>query len=223
MTTSTLIKFLILIFIISSSCSKNETLEITEPEIENITIPVNIYKYNFNNATALSSSLSLNEMEIYFERINEIWEQANIKFIINSFETIEVDDEIFLTNDYLDFSNRDFRIELENLSETHININSMTNQGIWTLVLIKKFPHPAGGVWSKNTEIVFFAETKNNERVVENILAHEFGHSLSLTHLNPNQYPTNLMKAGDGNPLTAELLLDYQINSARQRALLFLN
>ena len=223
MTKSVFFKILILAIITISACSQRETATIKEPDIENITIPVNIKKYNFTNATALSSSFSLTEIENYFARINEIWKQANITFVINSLETIELNDEVFLTNNYLDFTNRDFRFELENLSEAHINTHSMTNQGIWTLVLIKKFPHPAGGVWSKNKEIVFFAETKNDERVVENILAHEFGHSLSLTHLNPNQYPTNLMKAGDGNPLTAETLLDNQINLARQKALFYLN
>ncbi len=223
MTKSAFFKILILVIIAISGCSQSETVVITEPDIENIIIPVNVKKYNFTNETTLSSSLSLAEIENYFARINEIWKQANITFIINSFETIELNDEVFLTNNYLDFTNKDFRLELENLSETHINTNSMTNQGIWTLVLIKKFPHPAGGVWSNSTEIVFFAETNNDERVVENILAHEFGHSLSLTHLNPHQHPTNLMKSGDGNPLTAELLLDYQVNLARQIALLFLN
>ncbi len=114
-------------------------------------------------------------------------------------------------------------MELENLSEMHIDAISMKNQGIWTLVLIKQFPHPAGGVWSDSTEIVFFAETKNDEKVIENILAHEFGHNLSLYHVNPNQYPTNLMKSGDGNPPTAEMLLENQINLARQKALFYLN
>ena len=108
---------------------------------------------------------------------------------------------------------------LEDLSETHVSTKSMTNEGLWTVVFIDKFPHPAGGVWSPQTEMIFFAQFKNGERVIANILAHELGHSLSLSHVNAVQFPDNLMKTADGNPQTATHLTTEQIEQARQTAL----
>ncbi len=211
---STIYKFLLPLLIISYSCTKQKTFD---KEMNQIIIPVKIIRYDFKHETSLSSSLTLDEAKIYFKRINEIWQQANIKFVIHSFDTIKINDEFFLTNNYLNLSNRVFRFELENLSEEHIETNSMTNHGILTVVIIKRFPHPAGGVWSNRTEIVFFAE-----RAISNILAHEFGHSLSLKHVDPYQYPKNLMKSGDNKPYTAEILMENQIKQARNRALFIL-
>ncbi len=204
------------------NCSTQESTEI-EQNMETIVISVNIKNYRFKYATELSSTFTLEEIESYFKKVNEIWDQAKIKFVINSFDSVTVVDSIFLNNNFEDYSNREFRKILENLSQTHINTNTLTNQGILTLVLIQKFPHPAGGVWSNKTEIVFFAKTKNGQKVVKNVLAHEFGHSLSLHHVDANQYPTNLMKFGDGNPSTAEILLEWQIKKAREQALFYMN
>ncbi len=204
-------------------CAREETENSSKNVLSQITIPVRVYNYHFVYATDLSSTFTKNEIQLYFDKVNQIWKQAGIQYNIRSFETININDLIFSNTNYENYSNREFRIILEELSEANISTNSMTNEGVWTLVLINKFAHPAGGVWSKRTETVFFAQTQNGVPVVKNILAHELGHSLSLTHVDADQNPDNLMKTGDGNPETAEKLTDEQITIARQKALYYLN
>ena len=216
-----IMKFILILFLLPGCFKKNNTLPANIKE--EIIIPVRVLKYDFVFAPDLSSAFSPSRTEHYFNEVNLIWKQAVIKFTVSSFDTIRITDSIFLAHNYTGFTNKQFREILETLSENHIRTRTMSNQGLWTIVLIGKFPHPAGGVWSNRTEIVFFAETNNGISTAENIWAHELGHSLSLTHVNANQFPDNLMKQGDGNPQTAVKLTQNQINRARQHALRYLN
>ena len=216
-----LLKFLLVLLSILA-CSKEKASDdnIETPEI---VIPVKIYNYNFTYATDLSSSYDKSEIYACFDKVNQIWKQARIRFKADTFTTVNINDTVFSNNSYENMTNRQFRLKLDELSVNYIPVHSFSKEGVLTLVLIEKFPHPAAGVWSKQTEIVFFAKTKNNQNVVKNILAHEFGHALGLHHVDAAVYPDNLMKAGDNHPETAGTLLEDQIEMARRQALIYLN
>lgn len=194
-----------------------------DKNLSRIIIPVKVTKLIFQNESQFTSTYTIQDMRSLFSKVNEIWAQANIFWELKGeMQRVSVDDSVFAQNNYEDFSsNRNFKLRLDELMRNSAQGGSISNEKVWNVTLIKKFPNPAGGVYSRLLESVYFAQENRGEQVIGNILAHELGHTLLGSDHSDLQ--NNLMMAGGSDPQTAINLTDAQINIARSSAINYLN
>jgi hypothetical protein len=208
-----------IIFIsIFSACGSDEHNSSSTPSLEEpIVIPIQIYQYDFVYKQGLSSHFLENRIISYIAECNEIWEQANITFDIQDIKRVEIKDEVFQDSDIREYDSLEFLSKLNQLSTKYIDINSMSKKGEWTLIFINHFPIDSSGIWSDEIEAVYFSETFQGSNTPYSLMAHHLGHSLSLTHVQSNEYPENLMISGsDGGDIASHITLtNQQIISAR--------
>jgi hypothetical protein len=169
---------------------------------------VRVHALRSELSDALNSSLSDDEIRDRFAEVNRIWEQANIRFDIESIQRPPAQQEAAF-QDLVASGAKKAGSLLGQLYPT----SNLLGDG-WNLVLIEDFGAMPPGVYSCNTTVVVAARFfgANHYEAPATILAHEFGHSLSLPHLCGQG--ENLMCA---NGMQPEKLFDEQIDAARDQ------
>jgi len=171
-------------------------------------IPIRVFLYSFESDPDYSATFT--EAEVYkaFERVDEIWSQAGIKWDIQSIEEKTISESKVPCFGCLD---------KDSIKTTFVDIAPVPmDNSIWTLVIIRKMPVNAGGFYAGQRYTSYYSELNPRGEHHPEVLAHELGHSL-LGHEHPD-IPGNLMSVGDPTQivdLTAE-----QIAKAREQALI---
>jgi hypothetical protein len=174
--------------------------QISGPDSERITLSVRVHLLSSDFAP-LNTTLTDDEVGVVFARVNEVWQQAEITWDIESIvreEALNADGFALVLAGQLPASTLDVASILP--------LGRLLS-GKWNVFLIQDL----GGIDLRG-------QRRRDAREVEaaRILAHELGHSLSLAHV-PCTPEGNLMAAGcdsqDRTRLTAT-----QAQAARQQA-----
>ncbi len=199
--TTKYILFIFLMIFTTPALSENQN---------NIQLPVRIYLMSFDEAPQLNSTYNTAYLRKMLREVNKIWHQARITWVAEKVIRINKTKEEFegVANNETRGS---FRAKMVNLSP------SLTEKKLWQVVIIRKFPIPASGVYLPEKKTIFYGELNKNGEEHFLILAHELGHSLGLKH---TQDKNNLMAGRGKNPNTSFNLNDRQISQTRTQAII---
>ena len=187
---------------------------ISGPDTERITLSVRVHLLSSEFAP-LNTTLTNDEVGVLFARVNEVWQQADITWDIESIvreEALNADGFALVLTGQLPASS---------LNVASILPLGRLLSGKWDVFLIQDLGGIAGGFYFTGIPAVLSAEIdpfgqRELSGSAGRILAHELGHSLSLAHV-PCTPEGNLMAPGcdsqDRTRLTAT-----QVQAARQQA-----
>ncbi len=169
---------------------------------------VRVHALRSELSDALNSSLSDDEIRDRFAEVNRIWERANIRFDIESIQRPPAQQEAAFEDLIASGAKKAGSL----LGQLYPPSNLLSDG--WNLVLLEDFGAMPPGVYSCNTKVVIAARYfgPNHHEAPATVLAHEFGHSLSLPHLCGQG--ENLMCADGMQP---EKLFDEQVDAAREQ------
>lgn len=182
-------------------------------ELDIINLKIDFYCYKFQANPELNCNISQSEISNYLLEVNKIWEQANIKWELNSFQNKTIASQELNT-----LSGNETIQQMQQALFRIAPVNPQSDK-IWNVILINSFPSPAsgaGGLYFPGKGAIYFNHNREPK-----LLAHELGHGLSLWDLSEdevNQFPTNLMGRGLRNTQNPSLNED-QINYSREQAL----
>lgn len=186
-----------------------------EAEDQTITLDVRVHLLESAQSAALTTTLTGAELELLFERVNEIWSQAGIEWRVASVVREQAQDPELFEQMLRGEAPRN-----TGAIATVIPRDDLTG-GDWDVFFIRELFGGTGGVYFPGIPAVLQAEvdptgSRGLEGGLPRILAHELGHSLSLQHV-PCTAEGNLMAAGcpsgDRTRLTSS-----QIEAARALA-----
>jgi hypothetical protein len=173
-----------------------------------------VYRYHFESMPELSSKYSNADIEEAIARVNDIWGQAGISWVLESIEDVTISSNMF--------PRLEANPERSVVKERLINISPAEHKkGVWNMVLIREFPVPAGGLYLPPTQTLYFAETARGGMTSPIILAHELGHSLGLPHDRGSNNLMHRAAGGRGTPQeNADSLTSEQIATTQRQAML---
>lgn len=197
--------FLMITVLVSTSI----TLILDEPainqDVDEITLNVRVYLFAFESNSSYSSTFTQDMVRSDFEKVNEIWHQAGIRWQIESIEN-----KTILASQLIGFTK-----DLNSMKKVLIDIAPPKKEKTWTVVYVNKLPlKGAGGFYASSVYTNYYTEISPKGPHYPSILAHELGHSLlGSKH---SDVSGNLMSVGD--PTDIDDLTDEQINIARTQA-----
>jgi hypothetical protein len=176
-------------FGVTVSIKSNDNSFAQENDVSNLVIPVSLYLLD-DEKGRLSSPSNNKRLIIIFDRVNEIWSQAGIRFDIKYIGRIVVPTNIIreiVNGNYKPFlKGRDVEFQVPSASE--INIIYAKEVGLLNGITL-----------DNNVIIIKDSPGFLNERVT----AHELGHALNLDHVHDDK--SRLMYPGtQGTALTTE-------------------
>ncbi|SLM32702.1 Putative peptidase M10, metallopeptidase [Desulfamplus magnetovallimortis] len=175
-------------------------------------LPVSVYLLDFAGEKKLNSRYSHGDVKRLFEEVNYIWLKWNIKWNIESIESITIGKERFKFPDNGFKKRREFRNAVARVIPDSMDKNR------WRVYFVDQFPVNGSAVYIAEKRAVLYGELNKHGERHPVILAHEFGHSLGLQHV---KFKNNLMYAGPGkDPERSQNLMPWQIKSAREQAIL---
>lgn len=169
-----------------------------------LTVPVRVFLYSFADRPELDATLDEPGVRTLFAEVNRVWSVAGIEWRVQSIERRRV-----AAGAIDDDTRRDFRRGLV------ASAPAPDAARPWTVVIMRKFPVPAGGVYLPEIGTLYYAQLNKFGESHAEILAHELGHSLGLRHVDDAD---NLMQAAgaeDGAAARARTLTAEQIATAR--------
>ena len=171
--------------------------------------PVRVIALRSEEAEALDSSLSDEQITARFDEVNRIWKQANIRFEIESIVRPQAQQAASFQA-AIDSGAKKAQSLLSQIYPS----DQVLDEG-WTVVLLEDFGAMPPGVFSCVSGLVFAARYFGKQKIEAptNVLAHELGHALNLPHLCGQG--ENLMCATGKQP---EKLNQAQIDDARSQA-----
>ncbi|MBK7843037.1 MAG: matrixin family metalloprotease [Bdellovibrionales bacterium] len=177
-----------------------------QPEMKVISLPLEVYLYDFAGEPDYSSTLNEDEVAELVSKANEIFAQAKIEFNVISTVKRSVSAAMFDIVDPED--NTTTKQKFAKIVPPY-----PTDRIVWRTGIVRKMPIPAGGLYI--AKLSFFAEQNKDGEFHYTIFAHEIAHALGLNH---TQIPGNLMTPG--NAAVALQLNAEQIEKVRAQALI---
>ncbi len=182
----------------------------TEDPSEEMVLNVDVYLLKFSSYPALDSQYNMDELNELFFEINKIWEQANIRWRVDSVSEFEVSPESFTIPPDGFGGPRPFRNAMANF------IPPPTQSHRWPVYIMRQFPIQGSGVYIVERRSVLYGELSQHGSEEPVILAHEMGHALGLPHVDAAD---NLMYAGPGrDPALTRALNPFQQQNVRAQA-----
>jgi hypothetical protein len=180
---------------------------------QTLRLPLHVYRYSFAAAPELNSTLSNAETKELIDRVNRVWERANIRWDLQSVSDRSVD-----AKDFPELTGSEDRNDIR---ERLLAVAPVDTSGRgWNVAVIREFPVPAGGLYLPKARVVYFAERARGGETSAVVLAHELGHSLGLSH---SRETRNLMHRAAGarglETENATALSPDQISTVRTQAL----
>jgi hypothetical protein len=189
--------------------------EIVAPHRAEIALRVRVHLLR-SDFEPLSTELTDDEVATVFGRVNAIWQQALIRWNVESIvreDALNADAfEAMLSG----------RVEASEDIIASVLPRENLLSGEWDVFLIRTLGGITGGIYFPNIPAALSAELdldgrRELTRATARILAHELGHSLSLPHV-PCTPAGNLMSPGCLTANRTKLSED-QVEAARQQAL----
>ena len=162
-----------------------------------LSIPVDVYIIKYENEN-LSSSRNEENINEVFDKVNDLWSQANIKVEVNKIEVITIKDSNYYYDLNLFLS---YMSETENYDPKKIN------------AYFAKTLHGSNGIAFPGNRIMVADETTVYDF---RATSHEIGHVLGLSHVGP---VSRLMARG----VNGFNLIEFEIEVARNKALELIN
>ncbi len=190
-------------------------VEIVAPDRSELGLQVRVHLLSSEFAP-LSTELTEDEVATVFTRVNAIWQQALIRWEIESI----LREDALNSDAFAAILRGDRPVSDDVIASVLPRENLLT--GDWDVFLILSLGGIAGGIYFPGIPAALSAELDPDGRreltgATARILAHELGHSLSLPHV-PCTAAGNLMSPGC--PATDRTrLTDSQVEAARQQAL----
>jgi hypothetical protein len=206
------LRFALFSFLLSSCLSTTQVASADKQTESNsptlLQLPVRVFLYSFESTPEMNSTMQDQDVYKLFEVANRVWAPAKIFWKLESITRSQIDSKSFpkIEGQPDRFGARNQLIKIA---------PSKSNTKIWTVVIIRKFPMPAGGVYLGQVKTLYYGELNPRGNHEANIFAHELGHSLRLKHTDATN---NLMVAGSRTPSLATQLTPAQISEAREQA-----
>jgi hypothetical protein len=202
--------------LILASCGDDSgPAEIVAPWRSEVSLRVRVHLLS-SEFPPLSTELTEDEVATVFRRVNAIWQQALIRWEIESI----IREDALNSDAFAAILRGDLRASDDVIASVLPRENLLS--GDWDVFLILSLGGIAGGIYFPGIPAALSAELDPEGRrelsgATARILAHELGHSLSLPHV-PCTSAGNLMSPGcpaqDRTRLT-----EAQVEAARQQAL----
>lgn len=180
-----------------------------------LTVPVRVHLLR-SDVASLDADLPESELPRLFAAVDEIWAQACIHFELESTitETVSADGAA-------QFEAATDMMMVADALTALLPRDAMLDPGVNVFVIRDLGSLRAGGRYFEPLDSVVWSDTRmDGSRTSPAILAHELGHSLSLTHYDGPGFEQNLMQAGGPGvdiSMSRELTAD-QVAAARAQA-----
>ncbi|MBG88522.1 MAG: hypothetical protein CMO80_16700 [Verrucomicrobiales bacterium] len=192
--------------------------ESTGANEELISLPVRVFRLKSDASEKINCTLDNPALSKLFAVANESWEPAKIEWTIESVRNIRASDELAREFDAVPGGKDGMRKGVQILSRIY-SADGFLEPG-FNLVIVESMGPGAGGLFRAvpDGEIIY-GNISPRGKSVPAILAHEFGHSLSLPHTIFETNNNLMMGAGPGRkPTRTKPLTESQITLARTQA-----
>ena len=199
----------------SIACSDSSTAPAGDTKLEEIVLPLRVHLLRSSVIESLNAPITQEQAQTLVRDVNEVWGQGTIRWIVE----VVVEEEAAVTPNVLNAFNGARAVDFPVLLEA---IGGGSQAAGWDVYLVRDFGNAGfAGVYFGGTGILF-AKLADQNGVIDlanfgtRVLAHELGHSLSLSHVAcPPE--GNLMAPGCPGEVRTRLS-DAQVNAARAQA-----
>jgi len=176
----------------AASCDSDAPTGSTEPEI--LVLDVRVHLLQDPDSPAATTTLTAEEVQELFRRVNEVWGQGRIEWRIESIVTEGARNGEAFQRMVDGLAPPDPRVFAEVIPRENLT------QDIWHVFFIRELGIPVGGIYFPSLPAVLQPETdpfgaRGLEGALVRIVAHELGHGVSLPHV-PCSPEGNLMAPG---------------------------
>jgi len=183
---------LALVTIVWAGCDSSETTGVDGSDV--ITLDARLFLMESAESTGLTATLNDNQIDSLVDRVNEVWQQADVQWSITNVQTVEADSGAHFES----IRNSSFNFSFSNIKST-IPENAYSEER-WDIFLIHDLDRRLGGVYFSDITSIYQPEVdplgvEGLQGGLVRILSHELGHSLGLPHV-PCTSLGNLMAPG---------------------------
>ena len=197
------------------ACSDSSTAPAGDTKLEEIVLPLRVHLLRSSQVESLNAPLTVEQAQTLVGDLNEVWAQGNIRWSVEML----VEEDAIVTPNVLRAFNGGAAVDVPVLLEA---IGGNPQAAGWDVYLVRDLGNAGfSGVYLSRTGIAF-AKLADQNGVIDlanfgtRVLAHELGHSLSLSHVScPPE--GNLMAPGCPGEVRTRLS-DAQVNAARAQA-----
>jgi CubicO group peptidase (beta-lactamase class C family) len=201
---------------VTAFSSKSDAAEEAIDKQQQFTLPVRVFLMESEVSEKIDCQLTEADVKEIFAVANETWAPAKIKWTIESVRELTADPK--LAEEYENAATgRDNRgSSMKTLTRTYSSAEFLKPG--FNVVIVRKLT-AAGGVFRPQTGEIVYAASSPTGEIRPVILAHEFGHSLSLPHTVFEANNNLMMTAGPSRkPTRTKPLTKSQIALARAQA-----
>jgi len=202
------------LFLYTCDSSPTNTDEVGT-DFDPIMLDVRIFLMESADSPGLTSTLDENELQQLMNGVNEVWDQANIRWEV---EQVQISQALNGEN-----YEKMLRGEIPRTSELLLSVipEEDIDSDKWDIFLINELGGGIGGIYFPGIAAILQPETdplgvSGLEGGLIRILAHELGHSLTLAHV-PCALPGNLMAPGCPQGVRTRLTQS-QVDATRNQA-----
>lgn len=183
---------LALLLFIWAGCNNSDTTGVDEPDV--IMLDARLFLMESAESPALTATFNGAKIDSLMDGVNEVWQQADIRWKITDIQTVEADSGAHFESILNSRFNFSFSIIQSTIPE------NTYSEDKWDIFLIRDIGQRLGGVYFSDITSVYQAEidpfgVEGLEGGLIRILSHELAHSLGLPHV-PCTSLGNLMAPG---------------------------